>query len=151
LIHALSRSCNISGIIMTFRQVSLGLACVMTIAVTLCAQEQGQHPSNAKPIDSTNHFVIHLQEGFYQSQQVVIAVDGREVYRAIPKTRDVLGLATTVPITNASANPLVVFSIPSTSVTWSNRIDLAKGAALGISLTKNGQVRVLQSTNFYYD
>jgi hypothetical protein len=105
-----------------------------------------------RAVQSSNFpFFIHLQEGFSGERQAVITVDGREVYRGKPKTFDQLGLAQVVPVTNSSARPVLIFRIPDRNLTWSNKVDLASGTALGISMTTNGAVQFLQSTNFGYD
>lgn len=132
---------------MIYRVAIVSLLCVILTATGFAQARQSTLPAVIK----TNRFVIHLQEGFYENRQAVIAVDGNEVYRATPKTSWGVGLAAMVPVTNVSSQPVVVFSVPSMSVTWSNRIDLGSGGALGFSLRTNGQIRVLQSTNFFYD
>jgi hypothetical protein len=134
---------------MIFRCICLVLVWVFCIASGL-TESRGQYAS-AAPNDGTNHFVIHLQEGFSGHRQAFVAVDGREVYRDSPRTTEVLGLAAVISVTNASAHPVVTFRIPSANVTWSNRVDLSKGQALGFSLIDQGKIRVLQSTGFLYE
>jgi hypothetical protein len=127
-------------------------ATVSLLCVTLVVAAFAQIPQSPNPADSTTRrFFIHLQEGFNGKQQVVVTVDGLEVYKATPKTSELTGLAALVSFTNAPAHPVVQFSIPSLNVNWSNRVDLASGVALGFALSANSQVRVLQSTNFFYD
>ena len=132
--------------------IRLVLFSVLSTALLAREAAPAQAPQAPTPaVGVTNRFVIHLQEGFCGKRQVVITVDGLEVYKARPKTSEVTGLAKMVSVTNASAHPVVRFSIPSSSLIWSNRMDLASGSALGFKLTTNGQIRALQSTNFFYD
>lgn len=103
------------------------------------------------PTGATNSFSIHLQEGFYNRLEVIIQVDGQEVYKGVPSTSPVLGLAKQIPVLTTTEHPTVTFFIPSTRVGWTNRIDLRAGVALGISLETNGLPTVRQAKRFDYD
>jgi hypothetical protein len=143
-------SCECLGRAMRFLNASFSITFALT-AIVGCSREQARHPIIPTPSGATNSFVIHLQEGFYQSREAVVTVDGREVYRGTPKTRAVLGFAVGVSVTATSSHPVVTFTMPSKVITWSQKIDLSAGAALGFSLTKAGQVEFLQATGFGYD
>lgn len=134
---------------MSIPQLRLSLiGLIVTCIGNYPAQSQRSPPT---PTSSTNRMVIHLQEGFHGNHQATVSVDNREAYSGTPKTTWGTGLAAVVCVTNASACPVVVFRIPDSNVAWSNRVDLLSGSALGISVGVNGALRVLQSTNFFYD
>jgi hypothetical protein len=116
-----------------------------------CRQDQARHSAIPTPSGATNSFVIHLQEGFYRGREVVMTVDGREVFRGTPKTKAVLGFAEGIAVTATSGHPVVAFSIPSRGIHWTQRVDLSAGAALGIVLTKSGAVEVRQAASFEHD
>ena len=146
--RAAGRKMNMSAI--RFRLTSLGLGFALS-ALPGCWQEQAWHSAIPTPSGATNNFVIHLQEGFYQGRDAVITVDGREVYRGTPKTGAVLGFAGGVAVTATSGQPVVTFSMPGTQASWTQRVDLTKGAALGITVTKSGAVEVRQAARFGYE
>ena len=135
---------------MRFRLTILGLVFALS-ALLGCGREQARHSTIPTPSGATNSFVIHLQEGFYQGREAVITVDGREVYRGTPKTRAVLGFAEGVAVTATSGHPVVTFSMPGTRTSWTQKVDVSAGAALGITLTKSGVVEVRQAAGFGYD
>ncbi|HEV2695593.1 MAG TPA: hypothetical protein VG347_22060 [Verrucomicrobiae bacterium] len=101
--------------------------------------------------DATNHFSIHLQDGFVQNREVVIQVDGHEIYKGVPQTSPVLGLAKEIPVLAATEHPTVSFTISSTQIGWTNQIDLKAGSVVGFSLATNGAVIVQQAKSFSYD
>jgi hypothetical protein len=115
---------------MRFPGTSLGLLFALTVMVG-CSRDQAQHSVIPAPSGATNGFVIHLQEGFYDSREAVITVDGFEVYRGTPKTNPVLGFAAGVSAVATSPHPVVTFTIASKGIRWSQQIDLSAGAAVG--------------------
>ena len=135
---------------MKFPPTSLGLLFALTV-VAGCSREQTQHTVIPTPSGATNSFVIHLQEGFYDSREAVIKVEGREVYRGKPKTNPLLGFAAGVSAVATSPHPVVTFTIASKRISWSQQIDLSAGPAVGITVTKSGQVEVRQAPGFGYD
>ena len=135
---------------MSRRLITLGVLFAL-VAIAGCIQEQARHSIIPTPAGTANRFAIHMQEGFYQSREAVVTVDGHEVYRGTPKTSPVLGFAEGVSVTTTSANPVVTFSVASEGITWSKKIDSSAGAALGFSVTKNGQVQFRQAAGFGYD
>src|SRR5439155_13518500 len=114
---------------------------------SLGARSQVRYSPTA-PADTTNLLSIQLREGFSADQRAVISIDGREVYAGRPMT--VKGLAEVFTVTNASPHPVIIFNVWSRNVAWSNTLDLTSGSVLEISLTANGAVRALQSTNFAF-
>jgi hypothetical protein len=135
---------------MRLRLTRLGRLFALTVILG-CGREQARRSVIPTPSGATNGFVIHMQEGFYQSREAVITVDGREVYRGTPKTKAVLGFAEGISVTATSAHPVVTFTMPGKGIAWSQKIDLSAGAALGISVTKDAQVQFRQATGFGYD
>ena len=144
----LSRECLERAV--RFLTTNLRLIFALT-AIAGCSREQARHSIIPTPSGATNSFVIHLQEDFYQSREAVVTVDGRKVYRGAPKTSPVLGFAEGVSVTATSPHPIVTFSMASKGITWSQKVDLSAGAALGFSVTKEGQVQFLQAAGFGYD
>lgn len=130
------------------------LPLLVTLSMILgCSQKQEVfHIEQTSPHSgATNSFVIHLQGGFDQSRETIIAVDGREVYRGSPKTSPLLGLAGTVSVVATSGHPVVTLKVPTGGVDWSKTVDLKEGAALGISVSTNGSIQFLQRNGFGYD
>ncbi len=127
-------------------------AIIGVIATLGCGREQVQPPSRAPaPPDAEHGLVIHLQEGFHRGLDAVITIDEREVYRGVPETSPVLGFAECVSVAAASARPRVTFALPGKQISWSQQIDLSAGAALGISVTEDGAVKIRQAPAFAYD
>ena len=136
---------------MSFPQSIIGILLALALMVG-CSREQGPQSAMVTPPGATNGFGIHLQEGFSQGQEVIVTIDGREVYRGTPKTKPLLGFAAAVPAASTSSHPIVTLTIPTEGIRWSLEIDLRAGKALGLSLTTNNQVRVRQQTaSFGYD
>jgi hypothetical protein len=133
-----------------FSHTSLGIFFALTVGGG-CSHEQAPRPVIPTPGGATNRFVIHLQEGFHDCGEAVITVDGREVYRGTPETNPVLGFAAGVSAVAASPRPVVTLTIASKRISWSQRIDLSAGAAVGITLTTGGLVEVRQAPAFGYD
>lgn len=124
---------------------------VLAFSLILFAAAAALGQDKMPPPAKTNNFVVHLQEGFYPSNEVVIAIDGREIYKGTPKTSPILGLAKMIPATSTSSVPVLTFTIPSRKIRWSKQIDLASGSAVGISVAPNGAVTVRQAKEFGYD
>lgn len=103
------------------------------------------------PNELTNQFSIHLQDGFDGKHRVVVRVDQREIYNAVPKTSPLTGLAAFIAVTNVSAHPIVVLNIEGLSESWSNKVDLTAGRALGLEVLTNGSIRARQASRFGYD
>jgi hypothetical protein len=135
---------------MRFPAIVLGLVVALTVMVG-CSREQAQQTVIPTPSGATNSFVIHLQEGFYDSREAVITVEGREVFRGTPKTNPLLGFAAGVSASSTSTHPVLTFTIPSKRISWSQQIDLSARPAVGITVTKNGLVEVRQASGFGYD
>ena len=136
---------------MNFPRTNLG-ALLALVLIVGC--DRGQQPQSVTPAVPTagNSLNIDLQEGFTRGSEVIITIDGREAYRGTPTTKEVLGFAAHVPATAATTRPVVALSVPAEGISWSQAIDLSAGHALGISLTANKQVRLLQRTAaFGYD
>jgi hypothetical protein len=128
------------------RFVTIGFCFLFAlIAEAGFCQQQGTNSAIPKPPGATNNFAIHLQEGFYEGYEVIIKVDGREVYKGIPRTMPMLGIATAVSVNTASSHPMVNFTMPSKHIDWSRQIDLNAGPFLGISVEINGTVLLRQS------
>jgi hypothetical protein len=135
---------------MRLRTISLGIL-LGTAVVVGWSQESAPHPPSLIPSGATNELVVHLQDGFYGNREVVVKVDGREVYRGLPETSPVLGLAKLIPVKTTSLHPIVIFAMPGEHITWSNQVNLSAGTALGIIIQTNGVVKVRQAKEFGYD
>ena len=134
---------------MSFPRSIIGTFFALALMVG-CSREQGPQSAMVTPPGATNGFGIHLQEGFSQDHDVIVTIDGREVYRGKPKTKPLMGFAAAVPAASTSSHPVVTLTIE--GIRWSQEIDLSAGKALGIFLTTNNQVRVRQQTaSFGYD
>jgi hypothetical protein len=121
-----------------------GLGALVALAL-IVGCDRGQQPQPVTPTRAAgNALNIHLQDGFRRGSEVIITIDGREVYRGRPKTVETVGLAAKVPATAATTRPVVALTVPAEGISWSQEIDLSAGHALGISLTANQQVRLLQ-------
>ena len=137
---------------MKFSVTTFALLVALSMTVGCSPKQTEFHiVQTSPPPGATNGFVIHLQGGFDQSRETIITVDGREVYRGSPKTNPLLGLAGTVSVSATSAHPVVTLKVPAGGVDWSKKIDLKEGAALGISVNTNGQIRFSQRGGFGYD
>lgn len=101
------------------------------------------------PKAPTSAFSIHLQEGFTGSE-VIVGVDGAEVYRGKPSTNPVRGLAKVIPATEQSNIPVLKIEIPDQKISWTTTVDLNKGATVGISVS-NGCITMRQANAFGYD
>jgi hypothetical protein len=137
---------------MRFSRPILILVLVLTISVG-CSPKRDQFSiiQAPSPPGATNALMIHLQEGFDGGREIIIAVDGRQVYKGTPKTDPRLGLAGRVSAAAISDHPIVTLEIPTGGVGWSQKIDLKAGAALGVSVSTNGHVQYWQRDGFGYD
>jgi len=135
---------------MRFYLSILGISLWMAVAVGR-GQEPALQSPPVHPSEKNGQFVIHLQGGFTQGHEAIIQVDGREVYRGVPKTSPALGLAKQIPVQANSSHPVVTLTMPETRIHWSKDIDLSAGRALGISVGTNGIVTFHQAKNFLYD
>jgi hypothetical protein len=137
---------------MRFSLTTLALLVALSVTVGCSPKQAVFHITQTSPPSGATHgFVIHLQGGFDQSRETMITVDGREVYRGNPITNPLLGLAGTVSVFATSDQPVVTLKVPTGGVDWSKTIDLKGGAALGISVSTNGQIQYSQRGGFGYD
>jgi len=128
------------------------LACLCVSARELILTHKAEAvASSTNQVAIPNQLAIHLQSGFDGKRDVIITVNGREIYHGKPETNPLIERADAVAVTNLPPHPMVVFMMPDTGLIWSNRVDLTNGTFLAINITTNGKIRTAQATNLFYE
>ena len=115
------------------------------------SQQISTNVPTLKPAGTTNTFYIDLQDGYDGSNEVMVAIDDREVYRGKPKTPVLAGCANQIVVRVSSPNPVVSLEMPASKVKWSKKFDLTAGRNIGLSVETNGVVDMQQKRGFAYD
>ena len=93
---------------------------------------------------------IDLQEGF-ESESVVMELDGREVYRQKNvTTKLLLGYAQTLTFQVPEGNVRLRISLPLRSLEKIVRLNISADTYVGVSLTLEGLETILSGSPFYY-
>jgi len=124
--------------------------------ITICAVSgfSQQTPTNAltpRPASSTNTFSVVLLDGFDGKDTVVLAIDGREVYKGKPKSPVLAGCAASLWVTAATPQPVVSLEWPATHTKWSSKFDLSAGLFISLSIETNGVAAAQRKTGGGYD
>jgi hypothetical protein len=118
-------------------QLTLGVLFAMTLVGGCRKAPEQKSTITLPPAGANNRFYIDFQEGFFGNDEIVVEIDGHEVYRGYPETDQRIGLAEHFVTASASTQPVLAVTIPGKKIHWSKQIDLSQGA-VGISLTNSG-------------
>lgn len=121
---------------------------IMTFAVSGFSQQTTTNTPPVKTASKENVLFVDLQDGYDGSHEVVICVDGHEVYRGKPKTNPVKGPAGKCYARASSSHPVVSLEVLASHIKWSRELDLAKGGNIGLSVITN-DVIILQKNGGY--
>ncbi len=84
---------------------------------------------------------VDLQEGF-TGEPVTVLVDGKELYRGTPKTRQQIGLAESRSFDLPTHRLTLTVALPSSDLSGSMEVDLREDVWVGVVLSPEKQIQL---------